>query len=80
MNCHNPECGRTKIKKKYCYNYCKERAKQICPMMPKKATKLVNRIIEDLKERAGLREVWLEIDEKIKTAIIREWVSIVEEY
>tara|TARA_R100000656_G_scaffold104176_2_gene76306 strand:+ start:26804 stop:26932 length:129 start_codon:yes stop_codon:yes gene_type:complete len=40
---------------------------------------VVERIVEDLMGRAGLGNVWNEIDEELQQEIEKSWAKIVEE-
>jgi hypothetical protein len=45
--------------------------------LPEKAIKAVERIIDDLTDRRGLREEWDEIDEDVQGEIMTVWVGII---
>lgn len=49
------------------------------PPTDPKATRVVERIVEDLMGRAGLGNVWDEIDEEMQQEIEKSWAKIVEE-
>lgn len=45
-------------------------------MQEKRATTVVNNIVEDLLDRSGLGDEWENIDDDIKEEIKKEWVKI----
>lgn len=49
------------------------------PPADPKAARVVERIVEDLMGRAGLGNVWNEIDEELQQEIEKSWAKIVEE-
>lgn len=52
---------------------------QVTKIKTAAARNIVDKIIEDLSDRRGLRQEWNSIDEDIKEEIIQVWTNIIIE-